>query len=138
MVKSEKELKGMMKRLKKYIERKGLILSTEKSKVMVFEKGRSRIGKREWKWGKEDVEEVKGIKYLGYTMQKNGAEEHIKERIRKTMIAMKMSWSIGERIFKDDYRRRMKMFEALVGSVALYGDLGGRKKIGWTKYKENM
>lgn len=34
---------------------------------------------------------------------------------------MKKTWSIGERLFKDDYERRIKMFDALVGSVALYG-----------------
>jgi hypothetical protein len=28
---------------------------------------------------------------------------------------------VGERIFKEDFRRRMRMFEALVESVALYG-----------------
>lgn len=47
-------------------------------------------------------------------MQKNGgAEKHIMERKKKAMIAMKKTWSIGERIFKEDYMRRMKMFEAL-------------------------
>ncbi|XP_025995764.2 LOW QUALITY PROTEIN: stress response protein nst1-like [Solenopsis invicta] len=34
---------------------------------------------------------------------------------------MKRKWSIGEKIFKEDYKRRMEMFEALVESVALYG-----------------
>lgn len=37
---------------------------------MVFEKGRGRTKKREWKWRKEEIEEVKEIKYLGYTLQK--------------------------------------------------------------------
>lgn len=32
-----------------------------------------------------------------------------------------MTWSIGERLFKEDFVRRKKMFEALVGSVMLYG-----------------
>ncbi|KAM0724674.1 hypothetical protein ACS0PU_009058 [Formica fusca] len=42
---------------------------------------------------------------------------------------MKLTWSIGERLFKDDYKRRMKMFDALVGSVALYGaEIWGWKK----------
>lgn len=55
-------------------------------------------------------------------MQKNGgAEKHIKERIRRATIAMKQAWSIGERLFEDDYKRRLKMFRALVESVALYG-----------------
>lgn len=38
-----------------------LILSPEKTKVMVFEKGRGRVTKRIWKWGEEKLEEVKEI-----------------------------------------------------------------------------
>ncbi|XP_033174242.1 uncharacterized protein LOC117151125 [Bombus impatiens] len=34
---------------------------------------------------------------------------------------MKKTWSVGERIFKQDYKRGMKMFGALVESVALFG-----------------
>ncbi|XP_044580688.1 uncharacterized protein LOC123262505 [Cotesia glomerata] len=34
---------------------------------------------------------------------------------------MKHTWSIGERIFKKDYRRRIKMFDSLVVSVMAYG-----------------
>lgn len=37
-------------------------------------------------------------------------------------MIMKQTWSIGERLFKEDYNRRMKMFNALVGSVTLYGE----------------
>lgn len=108
-----------MKKFKKYIEGKGLRLSPEKSKVLVFEKGRGGTREKDWKWGEENIEEVKEIKYLVYVMQKNGGvEKHIPERMRR---AMKQAWSIGERIFKENYKRRMKMFRALVGNVALYG-----------------
>lgn len=130
LAKSEQELKGMMRRLKKYIERKGLILSTQKSKVMIFEKARGRAGKREWKWDEENIEEVKEMRYLGYILQKNGgAEKHVLERMRRATIAMKLTWSIGERLFRENYERRIKMFDALVGNVALYGaEIWGWKK----------
>jgi len=63
-------------------------------------------------------------------MQKNkGVEKHIEERLRRAVIAMKQTWSIGERLFKEDFERRVKMFNALVGSVALYGaEIWGWKK----------
>lgn len=32
---------------------------------------------------------------------------------------MKSTWNIGERRFKKNFRRKMKMFKALVESVAL-------------------
>jgi len=33
---------------------------------------------------------------------------------------MKNTWSIKEKLFKNDFVRRMKMFESLVESVTLY------------------
>lgn len=130
IAKSEEEMKGMIKRFKRYLERKCLKLSPEKSKMLVFENGKGRGKRREWYWGGEEIEEVKEISYLGYVMQKNGgSEKHIEERMRRAMIAMKHTWSIGERLFKEDFERRMKMFGALVRSIALYGaEIWGWKK----------
>lgn len=34
---------------------------------------------------------------------------------------MKKAWSIGKRIFSDNFERRVKLFKALAGTVALYG-----------------
>jgi len=34
---------------------------------VVFERERGKPRKREWKWDEEKVEEVKEIRYLGYT-----------------------------------------------------------------------
>ncbi|XP_071572662.1 uncharacterized protein [Temnothorax nylanderi] len=122
LAKSEQELREMIRRFKRYLERKGLYLSPEKSKVMVFERGGGGRSRREWKWGDENIEEVKEMKYLGYVMQKNGgSEKHIEDRMRRATIAMKQIWSIGERLFKEDFGRRMKMFDSIVGSIALYG-----------------
>jgi len=57
-------LKGITKRFRKYTEEKGLILSSEKSKVIVFERGGRRcFGEREWKWYAEKIE-VKKMRYL--------------------------------------------------------------------------
>lgn len=62
------------------------------------------------------------MKYLGYIVEKNGkAEKYIQERIRKAAVAMKRTWHTGEKLFKEDFERRIKMFVALVESVALYG-----------------
>jgi len=73
---------------------------------------------------------MKKIRYSGYIMQKNGGpEKHMEERLRKAVIAMKQTWSIGERLFKEDFVRRVKMFNALVGSRALYeAEIWGWKK----------
>lgn len=59
MARSKVELKGTMKRFKRYIDKKGLTLSAENLKVIVFEKERGRTKRKEWKWGEEEVEEIK-------------------------------------------------------------------------------
>lgn len=107
LLEKSEELKGMIKRLQKYLEKKGLILNPGKSYVIKFDKARGRTKKREWKWGEENIEEVKEINYLGYIMQRNGgSEKHILERVRRATIAMKMTWSIEEKLFRDKYERR--------------------------------
>jgi len=44
----------MMKRFRKYVEEKELILSSEKSKVMIFERVREYTGRRESRRGEEN------------------------------------------------------------------------------------
>jgi len=39
------ELKEMMKRFRRFLERRDLSLSPDKSKIMVFEKGRTKQGR---------------------------------------------------------------------------------------------
>lgn len=69
-----------------------MILNSEKSKIMVFENGKGRAKKKEWKWRAEDIKEVKEIKYLGYIIQKNdGMEKQITKRYKRAMVAMKKS-----------------------------------------------
>lgn len=40
LAKRESELKEIMKRFKRFLEKRGLNLSPDKSKIMVFERGR--------------------------------------------------------------------------------------------------
>lgn len=100
----EEELKAMMNRFKKYLGRKDLLLSVAKSKVMVFEKvrgGVDRKGRREWSWGEEKTEKISEIKYLSYILQKNGkAGKYINERLRRAMVAVKMTWSMKKEFLR--------------------------------------
>jgi len=55
------------------------------------------------------------FKYLGYTLQRNnGTERHIKKTVRKTISAMKQIWSIKQRKFAGDLKRRICIFDHLV------------------------
>jgi len=118
----EEALRDMIRRVKRYLERKKLVISSEKSKVMVFKNKGGREKERYWWWGKERLEEVKTYKYLGYVMSRSGGEvEHIKERIRRARVAMGWVWSYGERKFKGDVRWRLKLFDSIVKGILYYG-----------------
>ena len=75
-----------------------------------------------WSWKGKKIEEVKKFTYLGYVVQKNGRqEEQVRERVRRGAAVMGHVWSIGKKRFRDDWGRRIWLFDALVWSVVGYG-----------------
>ena len=90
---------------------KGSRIRTEQGKDQngSFRKKSNKRRQRTWKWEELQLEEVDEIRYLGYILQKNGSDEkHIQDRKKRAIIAMKKTWSVGERIFKQDYKMRME------------------------------
>lgn len=73
VAKREEELELLMRKLEKYLDRKMLTLNAEKSKVMVFKKGRGgRERKWEWKWKGKQIETFREFVYLGVRFQSSG------------------------------------------------------------------
>lgn len=100
---------------------------------MIFKKAGGREKKRIWKWGGREIEEVKALKYLGFALKRNnGNEEHIKAQIGKAKRAMGKVWSLGEKIFRNSWEKRMKLFEVMVRSIVFYGV----EIWGWREYKD--
>lgn len=67
-------------------------------------------------------EEVKKFVYVGFLFRRNGSiDARVKKRVRKARIIKKLVWGIGERLFLDDFRRRLLVFDVLVANVMLYG-----------------
>ena len=89
----------MLRRFRKYVVRKGLTVNLRRwfpKEAEEEERGENSSGVE------EELEKVKEMKYLGYTVEKNGkAVKHIQERIRKAAVAKKRTWHIGERLKKD-------------------------------------
>lgn len=133
LAKSEEGMKEMVKRMKNYLKKKRLQLNTEKSKMMCFRKGGGRRRKIEWKWRGERIEEISEFKYLGYVFRRNGENEgHIKKLKRKGNIVMRQVWSLYERKFWEDFKKRLMLFKYLVLGVILYG----AEIWGWREKKE--
>lgn len=68
------------------------------------------------------MEEVKEFRHLGYILQKNsGNELQVRDRVKKANVMMKWVWGFGERKLKKDWGWRVKLFDALVKCVLVYG-----------------
>ena len=68
----------------------------------------------------ESLEEVKEFEYLGYIMRSDNSDMgQVKKLEGKGRKVVGKVWSIGEKKFKEDCKRRMRLFDALVGSVMM-------------------
>ena len=79
--------------MERYLDKKGMQVNVEKTKMMRCRKGGGRWKKVTWRWKGKVVEEVKEFKYLGYTLMRNGGQEaHVGERVRKGAAVMGQVW----------------------------------------------
>ncbi|XP_068912463.1 golgin subfamily A member 6-like protein 6 [Tenebrio molitor] len=122
VAKSERKMKEMMRNLEKYVRKKKLQVNVEKTKMMVFSKGKRKNEESEWKWEEIKIERVSEFKYLGYTFNERATvRAQVREVVRKANKVVGCVWGIGERMWGGEFGRRMMMFESMVESVLMYG-----------------
>ncbi|KAL6421353.1 hypothetical protein ACFW04_014690 [Cataglyphis niger] len=133
IAKEEEGMRSMIGKLEGYLEKKRLELNVGKSKILRFRKGGGRDRKVSWRWKGKMIEEVKEFSYLDYVMQRNGGQEaQIRDRLRKSVAVMSQIWGIGKRKLKNDWGRRLWLFDKLVWTV-----MGYEVEIwGWGERKE--
>jgi len=120
IAKNREAMLDMMSTMKRFLKDRGMVLNADKSKMLVFNrKGREK--KEKWNWNSKEIEEVQSFKYLGFVPSKNSSyREHIKELAGKGRLAAKRVWGLGERICRNDFKRRWNLFKYLVQSVMEY------------------
>lgn len=50
LAEEEQDMRSILKRLERYLDRKGIELNAEKTKIMKFRKGGGKKRKIEWRW----------------------------------------------------------------------------------------
>lgn len=122
MVEDEESIRGMIKRLLRYLKSKGLTLNAEKTKMMCSRKAGGRRKEHKFLIEGKDIEMVKKFTYLGYEMKQNNKEAHrISKVTGKANAVMGRMWSIGERRFRNNWKLRMRLFDAMVKGIVMYG-----------------
>ena len=72
--------------------------------------------------GNRKIEIVREFTYLGHKLQENNGEEKYAMYIAaKARAVMGRIWSIGEKLCREEWKKRMRLFEALVESIMMYG-----------------
>ena len=103
LAEDEDGMRGMIGKLERYMDGKGLQVNVGKTKVMRCRRGGMRWKKMTWRWKGKELEEMRTYKYLGYTVMGNGGQEkHVEERVRKRAAVMGKVWGIGKRLFGKD------------------------------------
>ena len=126
-------MQDMMSVFRRFLRDIKLELSADKTKMMVINRKR-REKRDEWKWGGKEIEEVQEFKYLGFVLgNKGNYKEHMKAMGGKGKSAAQKVWGLGEKICRNDFRRRWVLFKYLVQSVMAFGV----EIWGW-KEKENL
>jgi len=108
----------MMQTFKRFLADKKLELCAEKTKMLK----NNRKKKEVWKWRKERIEKVQRFKNLDFVLNSYGNyKDHIKELGGKGGRAARKIWGLGEKLCKNDLRRRWILFKYLVQSTMTYG-----------------
>ncbi|XP_051156194.1 uncharacterized protein LOC127278503 [Leptopilina boulardi] len=117
----ESGLRLLMREFELYVREKDLWINVDKTKVMNFRKKRVK-DKEVWSMNGKSVQEVNEFCYLGYWFKWNGSQDlNVSRRIEKGGKVMKQIWEIRERRLKNDWRKRIWLFDVLVWSVISYG-----------------
>jgi hypothetical protein len=97
LTKSEREMKVMMRSLGKYVKKKKLEVNVDKTKMMVFNKRKTKNEESEWKWEESKIERVSEFKYLGYIFNLRATDKaQVSEVVRKAKKVVGCVWGIGE------------------------------------------
>lgn len=69
LAKNREALEDMMSTLKRFLKERKMKISTEMSKILIFNSS-GKINKEKWNWNTGIIEEVKSFKYLGFTFNR--------------------------------------------------------------------
>jgi hypothetical protein len=111
VVKSERDMKEMMRSLGKYVMKKKLEVNVEKTTMLVFNKRKRKSDENEWKWEGRKIERVQqGVREVHDRGDSGvpGERECKREKEREMMM-----WERGERKQVLDGRREKKVQDVL-------------------------
>jgi hypothetical protein len=116
---SPQALQSLLDDLSNYCKTWGLTVNTNKTKIMIFEKGRHTA--HTFIFNNKILEIVKSIKYLGIYFFKNGHINRSEQKIAQHAKYPLYNLFIVFNQLDMDITEKCKLFDSLVGSILNYG-----------------
>lgn len=118
----QEELQAMLNSLQRYSKKNRMKINPEKTKIMVFRRKGREGRKANWKIEGQKIEEVKQVKYLGFTFtQANSHQTHINRITQKANKTVNVVWSILKRTRCTNWKKIDQLFTSLIQSIITYG-----------------
>lgn len=117
--KSPESLQSMLTDIERYCRHWGLKINTDKTKAMIFEKGRHTH--HDFFIYDTPIQIVESFKYLGVTLFKNGNWYRTQKRVAQhASFALHKLFTVFQHIELPIYQK-CKLFDSLVGSILNFG-----------------
>lgn len=116
-------LQLMINDLEVYLDQWNLILSEEKSKVMIFKKGGGKPAKNEnWTYKGQNLITCKDYKYLGITINANfNNKQHFRQRASQAYYGLNSVWKRYVNSKDVTLEAKKELFRSVTRSVLCYG-----------------
>ena len=95
-------------------------VNLDKTKIMIFNKGKS-LNKCSFRYGADELENVKSYKYLGLIMSPFGNFNLARRELKK--VALKALYKLRKEMgnhFRQNIKLTMKLFDALISPLLFY------------------
>lgn len=113
------QAQNVLHALHDYTKEKQLVVNTNKTKVLIFKRGRT--AKCKFHYGNDIIEVVKEYQYLGVTFSSSGLFlKNVKNVVRKANVAMGSVFSTLVKSKLNHWESRLKLMNAVFGNTLLY------------------
>ena len=120
---SAKSLQIILNKLESFCENADLSVNLDKTKIMIFNNCGKSLNNYLFRYGADELENVKSYKYLGLIMSPFGNFHLARQELKKVALHLKHSINYEKRWgnhFRENIKLTMKLFDALISPILFY------------------
>ena len=118
---SAKSLQIILNKLESFCENADLSVNLDKTKIMIFNNCGKSLNNYLFRYGADELENVKSYKYLGLIMSPFGNFNLARQELKK--VALKALYKLRKEMgnhFRENIKLTMKLFDALISPILFY------------------